>query len=111
MTITAYDPDGDGLYEDVNGDGAVNIVDVDALSRHLESTAAGANWSAYDYTGDNRPMSGYPVALRRHALDALQCTVAMYFVGCLRAKRCADRPQGSSADGDSLTTRQNNTLV
>jgi Mg-chelatase subunit ChlD len=48
------DPDGDGLYEDVNGDGAVNIVDVDALSRHLESTAAGANWSAYDYTGDNR---------------------------------------------------------
>ncbi|WP_196219986.1 dockerin type I domain-containing protein [Haloarcula sp. K1] len=48
------DPDGDGLYEDVNGDGAVNIVDVDALSRHLGSTAAGANWSAYDYTGDNR---------------------------------------------------------
>ncbi|KOX92428.1 hypothetical protein AMS69_13805 [Haloarcula rubripromontorii] len=48
------DPDGDGLYEDVNGDGAVNIVDVDALSRHLGSTAVGANWSAYDYTGDNR---------------------------------------------------------
>ncbi|WP_367175679.1 VWA domain-containing protein [Haloarcula rubripromontorii] len=48
------DPDGDGLYEDINGDGAVNIVDVDALSRHLGSTAAGANWSAYDYTGDNR---------------------------------------------------------
>ncbi|MDQ2074807.1 VWA domain-containing protein [Haloarcula sp. H-GB4] len=48
------DPDGDGLYEDVNGDGAVNIVDVDALSRHLGTTAAGANWSSYDYTGDNR---------------------------------------------------------
>ncbi|KOX92648.1 hypothetical protein AMS69_15025 [Haloarcula rubripromontorii] len=48
------DPDGDGLYEDINGDGAVNIVDVDALSRHLGSTAADANWSAYDYTGDNR---------------------------------------------------------
>ncbi|WP_188853684.1 dockerin type I domain-containing protein [Haloarcula argentinensis] len=48
------DPDGDGLYEDVNGDGAINIVDVDALSRHLGTTAAGANWSAYDYTGDNR---------------------------------------------------------
>ncbi|GGK83709.1 hypothetical protein GCM10009067_39810 [Haloarcula sebkhae] len=48
------DPDDDGLYEDVNGDGAINIVDVDALSRHLETTAAGANWSAYDYTGDDR---------------------------------------------------------
>ncbi|WP_154020960.1 dockerin type I domain-containing protein [Haloarcula sp. CBA1127] len=48
------DPDGDGLYEDVNGDGAINIVDVDALSRNLETTAAGANWTAYDYTGDDR---------------------------------------------------------
>jgi hypothetical protein len=48
------DPDGDGLYEDINGDGAVNIVDVDALYRHLSTTEVGANWSAYDYTGDDR---------------------------------------------------------
>ncbi|GGK83676.1 hypothetical protein GCM10009067_39780 [Haloarcula sebkhae] len=48
------DPDGDGLYEDVNGDGAFNTVDANALSRHLGTTAAGANWSAYDYTGDKR---------------------------------------------------------
>lgn len=48
------DPDGDGLYEDINGDGAVNIVDVDALYRHLSATEVGANWSAYDYRGDNQ---------------------------------------------------------
>ncbi len=48
------DPNNDGLYEDVNGDGQINIVDVDALQRNLNSTAVGANWSAYDYNQDNR---------------------------------------------------------
>lgn len=48
------DPDEDGLYEDINGDGQVNVVDADALRRHLETDAVGANWSAYDFTGDNR---------------------------------------------------------
>jgi hypothetical protein len=52
------DPDGDGLYEDINGDGAVNIVDVDALQRHLSNTSVGANWSTYDFTRDSRTDTG-----------------------------------------------------
>jgi hypothetical protein len=48
------DPNNDGFYEDVNGDGVINVVDSDALRRHLNTTAVGANWSAYDYTDDNR---------------------------------------------------------
>jgi len=48
------DPNNDGLYEDVNGDGAVNIIDADALQRNRQSAAVGANWTAYDFTGDNR---------------------------------------------------------
>ena len=46
------DPDLDGQYEDINGDGAINIVDVDALERNIRDPAVGANWTAYDYTGD-----------------------------------------------------------
>jgi len=48
------DPNNDSLYEDINGDGQINIVDSDALQRNLNSTAVGANWSAYDFTQDNR---------------------------------------------------------
>ncbi|MDS0261851.1 dockerin type I domain-containing protein [Haloarcula sp. S1CR25-12] len=48
------DPNNDSLYEDVNGDGQINIVDSDALQRNLNATAVGANWSAYDFTRDNR---------------------------------------------------------
>ncbi|WP_236039711.1 vWA domain-containing protein [Haloarcula salinisoli] len=54
VTDQPTDPNDDGLYEDVNGDGQVNVVDADALRRHLDTTAVGANWSAYDFTGDNR---------------------------------------------------------
>jgi hypothetical protein len=43
-----------GTVTDISDSGVVTIVDVDAFQRHLSSTAAGANWSGYDFTGDNR---------------------------------------------------------
>lgn len=46
------DPDGDGVYEDVNGDGSADLVDVQALFRQLESDAVQNNSAAFDFTGD-----------------------------------------------------------
>ncbi|MBP2252904.1 hypothetical protein J2754_003266 [Halarchaeum solikamskense] len=43
------DPDGDGVYEDVNGDGTVNVVDVQAL---FSNQAAAAGHPAFDINGD-----------------------------------------------------------
>jgi hypothetical protein len=52
------DPDGDGLYEDVNGNGKVTVVDSDALLRHLASPRVGAHWQIYDFTDDGRTDQG-----------------------------------------------------
>ncbi|MFB6228388.1 MAG: hypothetical protein ABEH88_07455 [Halobacteriales archaeon] len=43
------DPDQDGAYEDVNGDGLVTVTDADALLSNLETVPA----SAFDYTNDS----------------------------------------------------------
>ncbi|WP_225334163.1 dockerin type I domain-containing protein [Halomicrobium urmianum] len=48
------DPDGDGLYEDVNGDGDVNVVDSQALLAHLDDPAVVDHAGTYDFTGDGR---------------------------------------------------------
>lgn len=47
----ATDPDGDGVYEDVNGDGSVNVVDVQALFSNLNSDTVSGNL-AFDFNGD-----------------------------------------------------------
>ncbi|MDS0279519.1 dockerin type I domain-containing protein [Halomicroarcula sp. S1AR25-4] len=46
------DPDDDGLYEDVNGDGAVDVVDVQALFANLESDTVQNNPENFDFNGD-----------------------------------------------------------
>jgi len=46
------DPNGDGLYEDINGDGESNIVDVQALFKNQENEVIQNNPSAFDFNGD-----------------------------------------------------------
>jgi len=48
----ATDPDGDGVYEDVNGDGEFNIVDVNALFQNRNSDAVQNNTGYFDFNGD-----------------------------------------------------------
>jgi hypothetical protein len=43
------DPDGDGLYEDVNGNGEVTLTDVQALFVNRESTVVQENEEAFDF--------------------------------------------------------------
>jgi PKD repeat protein len=49
---TPTDPDGDGQYEDVNGDGTVNIVDVSAFFQNYQGETVQNNVDAFDYNGD-----------------------------------------------------------
>ena len=46
------DPDGDGTYEDVNGDGTANVVDVQALFATFEDDSIQDNTDAFDFNGD-----------------------------------------------------------
>ncbi|MBX0324348.1 hypothetical protein EGH21_15060 [Halomicroarcula sp. F13] len=46
------DPDGDGLYEDVNGDGSTNVGDAQALFSNRDSPAVQNYADAYDFNGD-----------------------------------------------------------
>jgi len=48
----ATDPDGDGLYEDVDGDGRVGVGDVVALFEHLDESPVRGNADAFDFTAD-----------------------------------------------------------
>jgi hypothetical protein len=45
------DPDGDGVYEDVDGSGTVTLLDVTALLRGLDGPAVGESPAAYDVDG------------------------------------------------------------
>lgn len=47
----AADPDGDGTFEDVNGDGTVDVLDVQALFSNLQTSGVKGN-SAFDVNGD-----------------------------------------------------------
>lgn len=47
------DPDGDGLYEDINGDGESDIVDVQALFTNLDDETIRSNPDAFDFNGDS----------------------------------------------------------
>jgi PKD repeat protein len=46
------DPDGDGRYEDVNGDGEIDVVDVQALFANLDAPAVRDSPQAFDFNGD-----------------------------------------------------------
>ncbi|AWB27448.1 hypothetical protein [Halococcoides cellulosivorans] len=46
------DPDGDGLYEDLSGDGAVNFPDVNTLFQQMDSDAVQDDAQFYDFSGD-----------------------------------------------------------
>lgn len=47
------DPDGDGLYEDIDGDGTVDIFDVQALFTNLQSDAVQEYAEFYNFAGDD----------------------------------------------------------
>ncbi|RQH03364.1 GLUG motif-containing protein [Natrarchaeobius oligotrophus] len=47
------DLDGDGLYEDVNGDGESTVADVQALHRHLEDEVVTTNPEKFDFAGED----------------------------------------------------------
>jgi hypothetical protein len=46
------DPDGDGAYEDVNGDGTADVVDVQALFGNREDRVVANNPAAFDFNDD-----------------------------------------------------------
>jgi hypothetical protein len=46
------DPDGDGVYEDVNGDGQVDVGDAQALFTNTEDPVVQNNVDAFDFNGD-----------------------------------------------------------
>jgi hypothetical protein len=46
------DPDGDGLYEDVDGDGSVSFTDVQALFVNADGQTVQSNVDAFDFSGD-----------------------------------------------------------
>ncbi|PSQ10069.1 cell surface protein, partial [Halobacteriales archaeon QS_7_68_65] len=46
------DPDGDGLYEDVNGDGELTQADAQALYDNLDDPTVQNNVDAFDFNGD-----------------------------------------------------------
>ncbi|WP_152422965.1 dockerin type I domain-containing protein [Halorubrum kocurii] len=48
----ATDPDGDGIYEDVNGDGSVTVTDVQALFAAVSEGSIQSDETAFDYNGD-----------------------------------------------------------
>jgi glucose/arabinose dehydrogenase len=51
-TFEARDPDGNGLYEDVNGDEEVDAVDVQRLFAQRDSTVVKNNTSKFDFNGN-----------------------------------------------------------
>ncbi|WP_080510664.1 outer membrane protein assembly factor BamB family protein [Halorubrum kocurii] len=52
LSSPVTDPDSDGLYEDVNGDGDYSIVDVQALFANLDSDAVQQNPEKFDFNDD-----------------------------------------------------------
>jgi len=50
---TPTDPDGDGLYEDVNGNGRIDFDDVVELNENKESDAVTENASAFDFNDNS----------------------------------------------------------
>jgi uncharacterized membrane protein len=57
------DLDGDGLYEDVNGDGELNIGDAQALFSNRDAPVVQDNIEAFDFNGDGSVNAGDAQAL------------------------------------------------
>ena len=51
-TTPPTDPDDDGQYEDVDGDGTVNVIDVAVLLRNLDAAVVQRNAAAFDFGGN-----------------------------------------------------------
>ncbi len=48
------DPDGDGTFEDVNGNGRLDYDDVTLLFKHIEDDSIQLNVDAYDFNENGR---------------------------------------------------------
>jgi hypothetical protein len=57
------DPNGDGVYEDVNGDGSVDVGDAQSLFSNRETDAVQNNVAAFDFNGDGMVNVGDAQAL------------------------------------------------
>ncbi len=64
------DPDGDGLYEDVNGDGSVNVGDAQAIFSNADDPVVQNNTAAFDYNGDGGVNVGDAQALFANGVEA-----------------------------------------
>nr|WP_264475110.1 malectin domain-containing carbohydrate-binding protein [Salinirubrum litoreum] len=64
------DPDGDGLYEDVNGDGDVNVGDAQAIFANADDPVVVNNVDAFDYNGDGDVNVGDAQALFANGVEA-----------------------------------------
>ena len=51
----AKDPDNDGVYEDINGDGEVDVFDVQALYSNLDTDTVQNYPEAFNFAGDDNP--------------------------------------------------------
>jgi hypothetical protein len=47
------DPDGDGFHEDINGNGEVNVVDVQAMFANRDDSALAENPQLFDFSGND----------------------------------------------------------
>ncbi|MFC6943243.1 PQQ-binding-like beta-propeller repeat protein [Salinirubellus sp. GCM10025818] len=65
----ARDPDGDGLYEDVNGDGSVNVGDAQAIFANNEAPVVQNNLEAFDFNGDGSVNVGDAQALFANGVE------------------------------------------
>jgi PKD repeat protein len=50
------DPDGDGLYEDINGDGELTVGDVQMLLTHRDTDVVRANAEFFNFSGTDPGM-------------------------------------------------------
>jgi hypothetical protein len=64
------DPDGDGLYEDVNGDGDVDVGDAQAIFANDEDPVVQNNVAAFDFNGDGSVDVGDAQALFANGVNA-----------------------------------------
>jgi hypothetical protein len=64
------DPDGDGTYEDVNGDGSVNVGDAQAIFANTGDPVVQNNVAAFDFNGDGSVNVGDAQALFANGVNA-----------------------------------------
>lgn len=73
---TASDPpmdlDGDGLYEDVNGDGVLTVDDADLLAGFIDSPTVQSNSRAFDFSNDGEATITDATILRDIVLRAIE---------------------------------------